>query len=133
MPDAVTYSVVRGVQMHNLFHVLSGYRTNGWGEMALQAFTLAPRPMPYSSIWMATLTSQMTFVNPDMVVPVMAALSQGWHAGRSARNLNYTRREDRFGEMVIDLRREYDIAEAGLQPSRRATQAGSGPPPEAHP
>ncbi len=113
MPDEVKYATLRGFQIHDVFHILTGYRTTGWGEMALQAFTLAQRQLPYASIWMATLTTQMTFVNPDMTVPVMDALSQGWALGRGSRNLNYTRWEERFAEPIEDLRREYGIPAEG--------------------
>ena len=109
MPDEVKYAVLRGFQVHDYFHILTGYKTTGWGEMALQAFTLAQRQLPYSSLWMATLTAQMTFVHPDMTVAVMDAISDGWQYGRSARNLNYTRWEDQLGRPVADLRDQYGL------------------------
>jgi ubiquinone biosynthesis protein COQ4 len=109
MPAEVKYAVVRGFQIHDIFHILTGYLTDGRGEMALQAFTLAQRRLPYSSIWMATLTSQMTFKHPAMTEAVMDCISEGWQRGRSARNLNYTRWEERFDERVDDLRVEYAL------------------------
>lgn len=104
------YAVLRGFQIHDIFHLVTGYKTTGWGEMALQAFTLAQRPLPYASLWMATLTAQMTFIRPDMTVAVMDALSQGWQHGRTAKNLNYERWEDRFGDDVGELRIEFGLA-----------------------
>ena len=112
MADEVKYAVVRGFQIHDIFHVLTGYQTNGWGEIALQAFTLAQRQLPYSSIWMATLTAQMTFINPDMTIGVMDAISQGWQYGRTAKNLSYTRWEEHFEEPVDRLRTEYGLTAA---------------------
>lgn len=113
MPEEVKYASLRGFQIHDVFHILTGYLTTGWGKMALQAFTLAQRELPYQGIWMATLTSQMTFYNPDMIGPVMDALSHGWTLGRQARNLNYTRWEERFAEPIAELRREYLIPAKG--------------------
>ena len=116
MPDEVRYAVLRGFQIHDVFHILTGYLTTGWGEIALQAFTLAQRQLPYSSIWMATLTTQMTFYNPSMTPSVMDAISQGWQLGRTAKNLNYVRWEERFAEPIEDLRREFGIPQTITQP-----------------
>lgn len=118
MPEEVKYATLRGFQIHDVFHVLTGYLTTGWGEMALQAYTLAQRQLPYASIWMATLTAQMPFINPDMAVPVMDALSHGWALGRSSNNLNYTRWEERFAEPIEDLRREYGLPVEGAMATR---------------
>lgn len=86
MPNEVRYSIVRGFQIHDYFHVLTGYATDGRGEMALQAFTLAQRQLPYASLWMATLTSQMTFLHPDMTSAVMDSISDGGGAQTGAMN-----------------------------------------------
>ena len=112
MPDEVRYATVRGFQIHDIFHILTGYLTDGYGEMALQAFTLAQRELPYSSIWMATLTTQMTFVNPAMTGPVMDAISDGWTRGRAAKNLNYVRWEERLAEPIEALRAEFGLSRA---------------------
>lgn len=109
MPEEAKYAVVRGFQLHDVLHIITGYLTTGYGEMALQAFTLAQSTLPYSASWMATLTAQMTFVNPDMTVPVMDALSEGWRLGRRAKNLNFTKWEERFDEPVARLREEYEL------------------------
>lgn len=58
--------------------------------MALQAFTLAQRGLPYRSLLMTTLTSQMTFKHPRMTDTVMDCIPDGWQRGRRARNLYYT-------------------------------------------
>jgi ubiquinone biosynthesis protein Coq4 len=110
MPAEVKYAVVRGFQIHDYFHILTGYLTDGRGEMALQAFTLAQRRLPYSSVWMATLTSQMTFKHPGMTEAVMDCITDGWQRGRSSKNLNYIRWEERLGERVADLRAEFALA-----------------------
>lgn len=58
---------------------------------------------------MATLTAQMTFCNPAMTPMVMDAITQGWQLGRNAKNLNFIRWEERLGEPIDDLRREFAI------------------------
>ena len=109
MPDEVKYAVLRGFQIHDVFHILTGYLTDGYGEIALQAFTLAQRQLPYSSIWMATLTTQMTFLNPSMTGLVMDAISDGWTFGRQAKNLNYVHWEEMMARPVAELRAEFNL------------------------
>ena len=109
MPNEVKYAVLRGFQIHDVFHILTGYLTDGYGEIALQAFTLAQRQLPYSSIWMATLTTQMTFLNPSMTGLVMDAISDGWRFGRQAKNLNYVRWEEMMDRPVAELRSEFKL------------------------
>ena len=77
--------------------------------MALQAFTLALRRQPYSSIWIATLTIQMTFHNSNMTELVMDAISDARRRGHTAWNLNYERWEERLTEPVDDLRPEFSV------------------------
>jgi ubiquinone biosynthesis protein COQ4 len=118
MPAEVRYAALRGFQLHDILHIFTGYLTTGWGEIALQAFSLAQMPLPYFSIWMATLTAQMTFINPDMATYVMDAISQGWQLGRQAKNLNYEKWELRFAEPIAKLREEYGLPAAGaVEPS----------------
>ena len=109
MPDEVKYAVLRGFQIHDVFHILTGYLTDSYGEIALQAFTLAQRQLPYSSIWMATLTTQMTFLNPSMTGLVMDAISDGWSFGRQAKNLNYVRWEEMMHRPVAELRAAFNL------------------------
>ena len=109
MPDEVKYAILRGFQIHDVFHIVTGYLTDGYGEIALQAFSLAQRQLPYFSIWMATLTTQMTFVNPRMTTSVMDAISDGWALGRQARNLNYVRWEEMMHRPVDELRQEFNL------------------------
>jgi ubiquinone biosynthesis protein COQ4 len=110
MPPEARFSTLRGFQVHDVLHPLTGYLTDGPGEMALQAFTLAQARMPYSAMWMATLTTQMTFLHPKMTGAVMDAISDGWQLGRQASNLMYVRWEDHFERQVEDLRADFGLA-----------------------
>ncbi len=64
MPDEMKFAVLRGFQIHDFLHVLTGYDSSGSGEIALQAFSLAQFQFPYFGMWMAVVTAQMTFNEP---------------------------------------------------------------------
>lgn len=114
MPDEMKYAIIRGFQIHDLLHVITGYTPSGLDELALQAFCLAQLQFPYFGMWMATTTSRMTFLDPNAIVPVMDAISSGWRFGRSVSNLQFERWEDMFEEPLGDVRPRYGIAPEGM-------------------
>jgi len=59
MPADLKYAVIRGFQIHDILHVVTGYTPSGVDELALQAFCLAQLQFPYFGMWMATTTSRM--------------------------------------------------------------------------
>ena len=114
MPDDVKYAVLRGFQIHDLLHIVTGFDTTGLGEIALQAFCLAQLQFPYFGMWMATSTANMTFLNPDGIVPVMNAISSGWQFGRALPNLQFERWEAMFAEPLATVRPRYGIVPEGM-------------------
>lgn len=114
MPDELKYAIIRGFQIHDILHVITGYTPSGLDELALQAFCLAQLQFPYFGMWMATTTSRMTFLEPNGIVPVMDAISSGWQFGRSVLNLQFERWEDMFSEPLAEIRPRYGIAPQGM-------------------
>lgn len=106
MPAEVKHAVVRGFQIHDYFHTSPTAAARWLYKHSL----LRKGGLPYSSLWMATLTSQMTFKHSRMTDAVMDRITDGWQRGRAARNLNYTRWEERLDERVEGLRAEFGLA-----------------------
>jgi len=109
MPEPLRYAVIRGFQIHDLLHVLTGYEATSSGEIALQAFCLAQLRFPYFGMWMSTVTTRMTLVDPKTIVPMMDAISDGWSYGRAARNLQFERWEEMLERPLADIRAEYRL------------------------
>ena len=109
MPEAMQKAVLRGFQVHDFQHVLTGYDSSGPGEIALQAFCLAQTKFPYFGMWMSVITTQMTLLNPAMIQPMMDAISDGWTHGRSASSLALEPWESMLDEPLGDLRSRYGI------------------------
>jgi ubiquinone biosynthesis protein Coq4 len=114
MPDDLKYAIIRGFQIHDLLHVVTGYTPKPLDELALQAFCLAQLQFPYFGMWMSTTTTRMTFLAPQSIVPVMDAISRGWQLGRSVANLQFERWEDSFGEPLVTLRARYELPAEGI-------------------
>lgn len=114
MPHELRYSIIRGFQVHDILHVITGYTPSGLHELALQAFSLAQWQFPYFGMWMATSTARMTFLHPEAIVPVMDAITQGWQHGREVGNLSLERWEEMFDAPLAEVRSRYGIPPDGL-------------------
>lgn len=115
MPADLKYAIIRGFQVHDILHVVTGYGSSPLEELSLQAFCLAQLQFPYFGMWMATTTSSMTFLQPDAIVPVMEAITQGWRYGRRVKNLQLEKWETMFEEPVAALRLRYDVDPARMR------------------
>ncbi len=114
MPADMRYAIIRGFQIHDILHVVTGYTSSPLDELSLQAFCLAQLQFPYFGMWIATTTSRMTFLQPDGIVPVMDAITHGWRYGRSAANLQFETWESMFEENVERVRLRYGVAPSGM-------------------
>ena len=112
MPESMKYAIIRGFQIHDILHVVTGYTPSGLHELSLQAFCLAQLQFPYFGMWMATSTARMTFLQPDSIVPVMDAITQGWQYGRATPNLQFVRWEDFFERQLSEIRVQFSIPES---------------------
>jgi len=117
MPEDLKYAIIRGFQIHDLLHVVTGYGSRPLDELSLQAFCLAQLQFPYFGMWMATTTSSMTFLRPDAIVPVMEAITGGWRYGRAVSNLQFERWEALFAEPLAEVRPRYGVAPEGGGPA----------------
>ena len=114
MPEQIRYAVIRGFQTHDFQHVVTGYDSSGLGEIALQAFCLAQIRFPYFAMWISTVTTQMTYVRPSSITPLMDAIADGWQLGRSVRNIQAQRWEEMLDRPLDDVRAEFDIEPSPL-------------------
>ncbi len=114
MPEVLQYAVIRGFQLHDFQHVVTGYDSSRRSELALQAFCLAQLQFPYFAMWMSVSTTRMTFLDPDAIVPVMDAISEGWRHGRRVRNLQFEKLETLLDDPLGAVRERYGIAPGGL-------------------
>ncbi|CAE7403963.1 Coq4 [Symbiodinium microadriaticum] len=116
MPEPLQYAILRGFQVHDILHVLTGYEPTPGGEIALQAFCLAQIRFPYFSMWLSVVTTRMTYLDPDAIIPTMDEVSQGWQFGRAVPNLQFEKWEDHFERPLAEVRKDYGIAPEGKKP-----------------
>ena len=114
MPGELRYAILRGFQVHDFLHVVTGYDSSPGSELALQAFSLAQLRFPYFGMWMAVTTTRMTFLDPKGITPVMDAISSGWQFGRHVKNLSFEKWEDMLDQPLADVRARFDVAPEGM-------------------
>ena len=112
MPEPMKYAVLRGFQTHDFQHVATGYDSSGRGEIALQAFCLAQIRFPYFAMWMSVTTTRMTFVAPQMIEPMMDAITDGWQLGRRTPNIQCVKWETQLDQPLADVRARYGVIPA---------------------
>lgn len=94
----------RGFQLHDLFHVLTGYDSSALGEVGVVSFTAAQTMSPYPTFIMTTRPLQMALYEPDLLPFVMDTVAEGWMRGRRADMLIGIRWEDHWAEPLEELR-----------------------------
>lgn len=108
--EDVGYLAERGFQLHDLFHVLTGFDTTPLGEVRVVSFSVAQVPAPYPAMIIASRPLQMVLYKPQLLPVVMDAVTEGWALGRRAKPLMGVHWEDLWESPLTDLRREYDLA-----------------------
>jgi len=108
--DEVGYLAERGFQLHDVFHVLTGYDTTPLGEVRVVSFTVAQIPAPYPAMIIATRPLQMVLYRPELLPFVMDAITEGWALGRKAKSLINVHWEEYWERPLVELREEYGLA-----------------------
>lgn len=108
--DDVGYLAERGFQLHDLFHVLTGFDTTPLGEVRVVSFTVAQSPAPYPAMIIASRPLQMVLYKPELLPVVMDAITEGWALGRRAKCLLPVHWEDHWERPLEELRAEYGLA-----------------------
>ena len=104
------YLAERGFQLHDVFHVLTGFDTTPLGEVRVVSFTVAQTPAPYPAMIIATRPLQMVLYKPELLPVVMDAITEGWALGRRARSLMAVHWEEYWESPLAELREEFGLA-----------------------
>jgi len=107
--EDVGYLAERGFQLHDMFHVLSGYDTTPLGEVRVVSFTVAQIPAPYPAMIIASRPLQAALYKPQLLPVLMDAITEGWRRGREAEPLIAVRWEDHWDRPLEELRREHGL------------------------
>ncbi len=113
LPSMVAFVAKRMRQSHDLWHVLTGYRTDVAGEIALQAFSYAQLRMPVSL--MISVAGTLRWAREPRIAQMAL---EGYRRGRDAGWLPVQRWESLWERDLEALRAELRIAPARVPPAR---------------
>lgn len=117
------FLALRMRQSHDLWHVLTDYRTDVDGELLLQGFTLAQTGAPIALVLTVFGAIRWGWQRPGF----FRDLRQAYAAGKRAAYLPPLYWERRWHEPVVNLRRQLGLAEAGTAPAGRRAGIVLGP------
>ena len=114
LPEDLSYMMVRGFQIHDFQHVLTGFDSSPLGELKLAAYYLAQLRFPYHAMRVAVTTAHMAYLNPGITIDAMDAIVEGWAFGRASKNINFVRWEDEIDTQLTTLRQRFDLQTTAL-------------------
>ncbi|MEM9039540.1 MAG: Coq4 family protein [Actinomycetota bacterium] len=109
LPDDLAYTIVRGFQIHDVLHTLTGFSPTRLGELAQAGFHFAQLQFPYHAMRFAVTTAHLAFVDPASITKAMDAMTDGWAMGRAAENTHFHRWEDEWDTPLDELRERFCV------------------------
>lgn len=106
-----TYIEYRWQQTHDIWHIVTGFGTDGIEEIGLQAFYLAQFRLPLAALLIANALIKVTLLSPEEIPQLMKAIEQGWRMGLQAKPLFAQKWEQAWEKPVAQWQ-----AELNLQP-----------------
>jgi ubiquinone biosynthesis protein Coq4 len=82
LPHSLHYLNARILQMHDVWHLVAGYKTTSSNEIAISAFQLAQFGHNYSSMFLAAVMAISTFKEPRGFTILMQIMWEAWQHGR---------------------------------------------------
>ena len=89
---------------------MSGLALRPRAQPSVVSFTVAQTPAPYPAMIIASRPLQMVLYKPQLLPPVMDAITEGWALGRRAEPLIAVHWEEYWERPLCELRREYGLA-----------------------
>ena len=114
LPEDMSYMMVRGTQIHDFMHVLTGYGATIPGELSLAAYYLAQIRFPYHAMRLAVTMAHTAFVAPKGVVSTMDAFVDGWAYGRNTKNLNFEKWEEELDTPLATLQSRMGLRQIAI-------------------
>ena len=109
MPPALRYLNTRILQMHDVWHLVAGYRTTALQEVGISAFSLAQFDHNYSGMLIATAATSTLFNAPEAFSLIMQLIVEGWQHGRMTPSFMAIEWEKEWHRPIADIRAQHGI------------------------
>lgn len=126
LPPALRFHNTRILQMHDVWHLVGGFRTTVLHELAISSFQLAQFGHGYSAMLLATTaTSVAASRNPGGSI-VLQTIAEAWRHGCNTPSFMAIAWEEEWGNSIDGIRAHHGIVPfAGTFPADLFEQLGS--------
>lgn len=125
LPDDEAYVEDRARAMHDLWHVVTGYEGDAFGEVCLVAFRAAQ--VPHLAFAILTLVMLIKPPFPAPGAPARRAILEAWRLGKQAAWLRAAPWEDLLPQDLEAVRRRLRLQPPTVYNTVVAINAGHGP------
>ncbi len=94
---------------HDIWHVVTGFRTDMFGEIGLQGFYLAQIGGPLPSLLLAVGFLRVALYNVEAGPTLMTSVQRGWRLGTAAKTLFGVHWDELWNVPIEDVRRRLGV------------------------
>ncbi len=109
LPEEMRFMLVRGTQIHDFMHVITGHDSSPIGELGMAGFHFAQMKFAYHAMRFAVTAAHVAFVAPEHIESTMDAMMRGWLMGRETPNLHFAKWEEHLDRPLEDIRAEVGL------------------------
>jgi len=109
LPHILHYLNARILQMHEVWHLVAGYRTTSLGEISISGFQLAQFGHNYSSMFLAAVMAISTVKEPRGFTILMQIITEAWQHGQNTPVMMDIEWEQEWNNSLEDIRQTHHI------------------------
>ena len=114
LPEEMRHMLVRGTQVHDFLHVITGWDSSPIGELGMAGFHFAQMKFAYHAMRFAITAAHVAFVAPEHIEMTMDAMMEGWLQGRKTPNLHFAKWEEQLDRPLEEIRAEYGLSSIAM-------------------
>ncbi|MEM7726368.1 MAG: Coq4 family protein [Cyanobacteria bacterium P01_A01_bin.45] len=107
--DDISYLLLRMRQVHDIWHIITGFGTDSIGELGLQAFSLAQTRLPLAVILLAGGLLRTLIKSPDTMGSLLDNIAIGYRMGAKAKPFLAQKWEENWERPLDEIRKELNV------------------------
>ncbi len=107
--DDTIFVMMRIRQTHDLWHLMTGFKTDVPGEIGLQAFMAAQMAVPISLVLMGASLLKVGTSPSDQMDAIMENIVKGWQLGKKAKSIFAIDWEANWATPIDSLKLQYNL------------------------
>jgi ubiquinone biosynthesis protein Coq4 len=109
LPPALRYLNIRILQMHDVWHLVGGYRTTVLQEVGISSFQLAQFGHNYSALLISTAAASSAFNSAEAFGLIMQIIGEAWLHGRTTSSFMAIEWENEWHLPIEEIRARHGI------------------------